>query len=58
MKKKTIQIIATLLLIATQATAQTGKEWDDPLTTSVNREKAHTVSIPMGSEANAGSSTG
>ena len=53
MKKKTIQIIATLLLIATQATAQTGKEWDDPLTTSVNREKAHTVSIPMGSEANA-----
>ena len=30
--------------------AQTGKEWDDPKTTSVNREKAHTVGIPWASE--------
>ena len=39
-----------MLAIATQASAQTGKEWDDPKTTSVNREKAHTVSIPAASE--------
>ena len=35
------------------AQAQTGKEWDDPTKTSVNRETAHTVAIPMGSEADA-----
>ena len=29
--------------------AQTGKEWDNPLVTSVNRETAHTVAIPMAS---------
>ena len=27
--------------------AQTGKEWDDPNTTSVNRETAHTIALPM-----------
>ena len=32
------------------ATAQTGKEWDDPLITSVNRETAHTLALPMASE--------
>ena len=29
------------------AFAQTGKEWDNPLITSVNREAAHTIAIPM-----------
>ncbi len=31
--------------------AQTGDEWDNPQITSVNREMAHTVAIPMASEA-------
>lgn len=31
--------------------AQTGKEWDDPSITSVNREQSHTLAIPMASEA-------
>ncbi len=30
--------------------AQTGNEWDDPTITSVNRETAHTLSIPMATE--------
>ena len=30
--------------------AQTGKEWDDPKITSVNREVAHTVGIPWANE--------
>ena len=30
--------------------AQTGKEWDDPKITSVNREVAHTTAIPMATE--------
>ena len=34
-----------------QTTTITGKEWDDPLKTSVNRETAHTLSIPMASDA-------
>ncbi|MBO4674158.1 MAG: discoidin domain-containing protein [Bacteroidaceae bacterium] len=33
------------------AWAQTGKEWDDVKVTSVNREEAHTLAIPMASEA-------
>lgn len=33
------------------ASAQTGKEWDDPSISSVNRETAHTVAIPMNSES-------
>ena len=55
--KKLISTIDRLLLTigfcatALAVNAQTGKEWDDPKTTSVNREKAHTVSIPMVSEA-------
>ena len=32
------------------SSAQTGKEWDDPKTTSVNREQAHTIGIPWASE--------
>ena len=63
------KLFYTLLAIAfcTQAGAQTEsrsfapwaaaanetQEWDNPKVTSVNRETAHTVAIPMGSEANA-----
>ncbi len=32
------------------ANAQTGKEWDDPAVTSLNREGAHTLAIPMANE--------
>ena len=52
-RMKRIYITAAVLTLCTTAIAQTGKEWDDPKTTSVNRETAHTVSIPMGSEAEA-----
>ena len=48
-KQKLIVVMAALA--ATTATAQTGKEWDNPLTTSVNRETAHTLAIPAASEA-------
>ncbi|MBR5656090.1 MAG: discoidin domain-containing protein [Prevotella sp.] len=44
--KKTIFSLVTLLFASTTF-AQTGKEWDDPKTTSVNRETAHTVALPM-----------
>ena len=49
------QLIISMLALMTigQATAQTtvtGKEWDDPLKTSVNRETAHTTAIPMASD--------
>ena len=40
-----------LALTVLTANAQTGKEWDDPLKTSVNRETAHTISIPVTTEA-------
>ena len=43
-----------VLMMTGQVTAQTtvtGKEWDDPLKTSVNRETAHTIAIPMASDA-------
>ena len=40
-----------LLSFSRVAQAQTGNEWDDPTITSVNRETAHTISIPLGSEA-------
>ena len=32
-------------------TTITGTEWDNPLKTSVNRETAHTIAIPMASDA-------
>ena len=51
MKKLIINMMA--LMVIGQATAQTtitGKEWDDPLKTSVNRETAHTFAIPMASD--------
>ena len=41
------------LLGALSAHAQTGKEWDNPQVTSVNREVSHTVSIPMGAATDA-----
>ena len=51
MKKFIVSIVA--LMAMGQASAQTtvtGKEWDDPLKTSVNRETAHTLAIPMASD--------
>lgn len=47
------RIIFCLIALTTITTsfAQTGKEWDDPKVTSVNRETAHTVALPMASEA-------
>ena len=46
-----ILILTTVLLYAATAQAQTGKEWNDPSITSVNRNQAHTVAIPMESES-------
>ena len=43
-------MMACLMGIGT-ANAQTGKEWDDVAVTSVNREEAHTIAIPMAKEA-------
>ena len=53
MKKLFIQICLTMALMSAHAqTAQiTGTEWDDPLKTSVNRETAHTLAIPVTSDA-------
>ncbi len=51
MKNLIINLIA--LMIVGQLFAQstiTGTEWDNPLTTSVNRETAHTLAIPAASE--------
>ena len=42
--------LMTLACLIT-ANAQTGKEWDDPMITSVNRETAHTLAIPVASDA-------
>jgi len=43
-------LIATIFTLgAISAFAQTGKEWDNPKITSVNREAAHTLAIPMAS---------
>ena len=44
-------ICLTVLTSLSTAYAQTGKEWDDPTKTSVNRETAHTLAIPLASEA-------
>ena len=52
---KKLFILSCLTMAVTSANAQTsqmtGKEWDDPLTTSVNRETAHTLAIPVTSDA-------
>ena len=46
------RLILILSLLASHiALAQTGKEWDDPKISHVNRENAHTVGIPFASEA-------
>ena len=52
----TNKLLLTMALLTSMATTHaqttiTGKEWDDPLKTSVNRETAHTIAIPMASEA-------
>ena len=48
---KRIFVFLAALLGMLAAEAQTGKEWDDPKITSVNRETAHTVALPMACEA-------
>jgi beta-galactosidase len=51
MKRLIINMIA--LMTVGQAFAQTeitGKEWDNPLVTSVNRETAHTLAIPIAND--------
>ena len=48
---KKLVFLCGLALTVLAANAQTGTEWDDPLKTSVNRETAHTISIPVASEA-------
>jgi len=48
MKKLSFIIVA--LAATTMANAQTLKEWDDVSVTNLNREKAHTISIPLQSE--------
>ena len=51
MKKLIISLIALMSIGQVKAqTAITGKEWDDPLKTSINRETAHTIAIPMASD--------
>ncbi len=47
---RTITSIA-LLATAFVANAQTGSEWDDPKISNVNREEAHTISIPFAKES-------
>jgi len=48
MKKMMMDV--ALLMVCVGMMAQTGKEWDDPMVTSVNRETAHSLAIPMVSE--------
>lgn len=43
-------LLASFAWITLTATAQTGKEWDDVSITHVNREDAHTLSIPFADE--------
>ena len=49
LRRNILGIVALTSLSATYA--QTGKEWDNPAITSVNREVSHTVALPMASEA-------
>ena len=44
-------ILSAVMMLAATSFAQTGKEWDDPKISSVNRESAHTISIPVATEA-------
>ena len=51
MKQLIISMIALMTIGQVKAqTTITGKEWDDPLKTSVNRETAHTLAIPVTSD--------
>ena len=43
-------IVGGVLLPSLTIMAQTGKEWDDVTITQINKEIAHTLSIPYGSE--------
>ena len=45
---RTISFAIALSCAVVNAFAQTGKEWDDPTITSVNRETSHTTAIPEG----------
>ena len=51
MLKNKLSVGLLALLASLHVTAQTGKEWDDPMVTSVNREVSHTTAIPMATEA-------
>ena len=48
-----MMFLAALTVTGIASAQLTGMEWDDPKITHVNREQAHTVGIPMGSEADA-----
>ena len=51
--KRFVLIYAALMITGVVNAQMTGKEWDDPKVTHVNRETAHTVGIPMGSATEA-----
>ncbi|MDO4995335.1 MAG: glycoside hydrolase family 2 TIM barrel-domain containing protein [Bacteroidales bacterium] len=51
MNKKMLMVV--LSLVVTSMTAQTMREWDDVSVTGVNRERAHTLEIPVTSAADA-----
>ncbi len=53
MRSEKLLIMVMALTAMGPASAQTGKEWDNPAITSVNRETAHTVAIPMASGVDA-----
>ena len=44
-------LLSLALLFPFVTFAQTGKEWDDPSVSHVNREQAHTLSIPLALES-------
>ena len=47
-----LTMLLCLTVVAVAAKGQiTGQEWDNPEITSVNRETAHTLALPMASEA-------
>lgn len=50
MKRLTITFLVAIAAVSI-ASAQTGKEWDNPEITSMNPEVAHTTAIPMVTEA-------
>ncbi|MBR6121343.1 MAG: glycoside hydrolase family 2, partial [Prevotella sp.] len=50
---KRLLIIVVAAVWAATTFAQTGNEWDDPKITSVNREVAHALALPMATEADA-----